>query len=92
MTNFWSEASEILLETLALGKVSVSYLNETLCKDFSDDCPIVSASVESLYKVLSELIPNQARRVETRKLGKTYIKLNLERSEIMRRLNQIYVS
>tara|TARA_B100000212_G_scaffold45845_1_gene29597 strand:- start:13860 stop:14933 length:1074 start_codon:yes stop_codon:yes gene_type:complete len=81
----------LALETLALGKVSVSYLNETLCKDFSDDCPIVSASVESLYDVLSELIPNQARRVEISKLGKVYIKANLDKQEIMRRLNQIYV-
>ncbi len=80
----------LAVETLALGKISVGYLNEELCLQFSNDCPIVNATIDTLEEELEKLINSKNLRDEISKKGPEFINKKINEKLIMNELNKLY--
>ena len=80
----------LAIETLALGKISVGYLNEELCLQFSKGCPIVNATVDTLEVELEKLIEDVNLRNSISKKGPDFINKKLNEEIIIDKLTSLY--
>ena len=80
----------LAIETLALGKISVGYLNEDLCLQFSKDCPIVNATVDTLEVELGKLIEDINLRNSISIKGPDFIQVKLNEKIIIDKLTSLY--
>lgn len=61
-------------DSLAMGKVVLTLMaNNKYDQKKSKKCPIVDISEETLYDILKDIIPNQAKRIEIAAMGRPYI-------------------
>lgn len=80
----------LAIETLALGKISICYLNEELCLQFTKDCPIVNATIETLESELEKLIDDVNLRSSISEKGPVFINEKLNDKIIIDKLTSLY--
>ena len=80
----------LAIESLALGKVTVGYLNQELCLQFSENCPIVNATLDTLEEKLERLINQRDLRQSIANKGPEYIHEKLEEESIINKLTSLY--
>lgn len=82
------------VESLALGKAMITYINPDVegyvKNDLDRDIPILSATPESLYVVLKELIENKEKRIELGKRAREYAVKYHDYRVIAKQLSKIY--
>lgn len=61
------------IEAMALGKPIVGYISDEFRKTFPEELPIVSASIDTLYDVLENLILNHELRRKLGIAGRKYV-------------------
>ena len=80
----------LAIESLALGKICVGYLNEELCLQFSQNCPIVNASIDSLESKMEELLKDFNLREVIAKKGPIFINKKIDEDSIIKELIKLY--
>lgn len=61
------------IEAMAMGKPVITYISEEMRNRLPEELPLVSATPESLYNVLEELIADAGLRVQLGKRGRNYV-------------------
>jgi glycosyltransferase involved in cell wall biosynthesis len=75
---------------MSLGKSVVSYVIEEVKEEFYPDCPIFNANIDNLANRLEELIMDRELRHKLGVLGIEFVRNNLYKHKINKRLLEIY--
>ena len=80
------------VESMALGKPVITYLQDESRQFYPKSLPIVSASIDSIYEVLEELIINAELRHDLGVRGRKYVEEFHDSIKVAKRLRSIYQS
>ncbi len=78
------------IECMALGKPVITYISEEMRQALPEELPIVSADIDTIEKVLDELISNAEKRNEIGVLSRKYVETYHDYRNIAYVLRDIY--
>jgi glycosyltransferase involved in cell wall biosynthesis len=79
------------VESMAMGKPTISYIRDDLVKKYPSDLPLVKANPDTIEEVLEGLIKDAKSRSEIGILSRKYVEKYHDARIVMQDLSQIYL-
>lgn len=79
------------VETMAMGKPTISWIRDNLVSSYPPDCPIVSANPDTIQDVLEKLIKDAQLRYDIGIQGRRYVEKYHDTEVVLEDLSQIYI-
>lgn len=79
------------VESMAMGKPTISYIRDDLIKKYPSDLPLVKANPDTIEEVLEELIKDAELRSKIGFLSRKYVEKYHDAMIVMQDLSQIYL-